>query len=81
MDNSHAQHCRTLVKRLDEGVQRATANERKPDHREVARKVEEEARAARLAEQARLDAAVAAEREAILALRRAGRKAKKRQGR
>ena len=48
---------------------------------EAARRVEEEARAARLAEQARLDAAAAAEREAILAVRRAGRKAKKRRGR
>ena len=45
---------------------------------EAARKAEEEARAAQLVEQARLDAAAAAEREAILALRRAGRKAKKR---
>jgi hypothetical protein len=49
--------------------------------REEARKTEEEARAARLAEQARLDAAATAEREAILAVRRAGRKAKKRRGR
>jgi hypothetical protein len=46
--------------------------------REAARKAEEEARAARLAEQAQKDAAAVAEREAILAARRAGRKAKKR---
>jgi hypothetical protein len=48
---------------------------------EAARKAEEEARAARLVEQARLDAAAAVEREAILAIRRAGRKAKKRSSR
>jgi hypothetical protein len=45
---------------------------------DAASKAEQEARAARLIEQARLDAAAAAEREAILAIRRAGRKAKKR---
>ena len=47
---------------------------------QAARKVEEEAREARRVEQARLDAAAAAEREeALLAIRRAGRK-KKRKG-
>ena len=45
----------------------------------AARKAEEEARAARLLEQARLDAAAAAKLEALLAIRRAGRK-KKRKG-
>jgi len=46
----------------------------------AARKAEEEAREARRVEQARLDAAAAAEREeALLAIRRAGRK-KKRKG-
>jgi hypothetical protein len=48
----------------------------------AASKAEEEAREARRVEQARLDAAVAAEREeALLAIRRAGRKKKKRKGR
>jgi len=47
---------------------------------EAARKAEEEAREARRVEQARLDAAAAAEREdALLAIGRAGRK-KKRKG-
>ena len=47
----------------------------------AARKAEEEAREARRVEQARLDAAAAAEREeALLAIRRAGRKKKKRKG-
>ena len=45
----------------------------------AARKAEEEAREARRVEQARLDAAAAAEQEALLAIRRAGRK-KKRKG-
>ena len=48
---------------------------------QAARKAEEEAREARRVEQARLDAAAAAEREeALLAIRRAGRKKKKRKG-
>lgn len=64
-----------------EVAERAAAEAAEAAARETARKVEEEARAARLAEQARLDAAAVAEREAILAVRRAGRKAKKRQGR
>ena len=47
----------------------------------AARKAEEEAREARRVEQARLDAAAAAEREeALLAIRKAGRKKKKRKG-
>lgn len=61
-----------------EAAERAAAEAAEAAALEAARKLEEEARAARLAEQARLDAAAAAEREAILALRRAGRKAKKR---
>jgi len=45
---------------------------------QAARKAEEEAREARRVEQARLDAAAAAEREeALLAIRRAGRKKKR----
>jgi hypothetical protein len=49
---------------------------------QAARKAEEEAQEARRVEQARLDAAAAAEREeALLAIRRAGRKKKKRKGR
>ena len=48
---------------------------------QAARKAEEEAREAKRAEQARLEAAAAAEREeALLAIRRAGRKKKKRKG-
>ena len=48
---------------------------------QAARKAEEEAREARRVEQARLEAAAAAEREeALLAIRRAGRKKKKRKG-
>jgi hypothetical protein len=48
---------------------------------QAAREAEGEAREARRVEQARLEAAVAAEREeALLALRRAGRKKKKRKG-
>ena len=46
---------------------------------QAARKAEEEAREARRVEQARLDAAAAAKLEALLAIRRAGRK-KKRKG-
>lgn len=63
-----------------EAAERAAAEAAEAAALEAARKVEEEERAARLAEQARLDAAAAAEREAILALRRAGRKARKRRG-
>jgi hypothetical protein len=49
---------------------------------QAARKAEEAALEARRVEQARLDAAAAAEREeALLAIRRAGRKKKKRKGR
>jgi hypothetical protein len=47
---------------------------------QAARKAEEEAREAGLIEQARLDAAAAAKLEALLAIRRAGRKKKKRKG-
>jgi len=48
---------------------------------QAACKAEEEARDARRVEQARLEAAAAAEREeALLAIRRAGRKKKKRKG-
>jgi hypothetical protein len=61
-----------------EAAERAAAEAAEAAALEAARKVEEEERAARLGEQARLDAAAAVEREAILALRRAGRKAKKR---
>jgi hypothetical protein len=63
-----------------EAAERAAAEATEAAALEAARKVEEEERAARLTEQARLDAAAAVEREAILALRRAGRKAKKRRG-
>ena len=63
-----------------EVAERAAAEAAEAAAHEAARKVEEEARTARLAEEARLDAAAAAEREAILAIRRAGRKAKKRGG-
>ena len=44
---------------------------------QAARKAEEEAREARLLEQARLDAAAAAKLEALLAIRRAGRRKKR----
>jgi hypothetical protein len=64
-----------------EVAERAATEAAKAAAREAAHKVEEETRAARLAEQARLDAAAAAKQEAILAIRRAGRKAKKRRGR
>ena len=63
-----------------EAAERAAVEAAEATAREAAHKAEEEARAARLDEQARLDAAAAAEREAILAIRRAGRKAKKRGG-
>jgi hypothetical protein len=61
-----------------EAAERAAVEAAEAAALDAARKVKEEARAARLAEQARLAAAAAAERETILALRRAGRKAKKR---
>ncbi len=61
-----------------EAAQREAAETAEVAAHEAARKVEEEVRVARIAEQARLDATAAAEREAILAIRRAGRKAKKR---
>jgi hypothetical protein len=64
-----------------EAAERAAAEAAEAATFEAARKAEEEARAARLDEQARLDAAAAAERDAILAIRRAGRKAKKRSSR
>jgi hypothetical protein len=63
-----------------EAAERAAAEAAEAAALEAARKVEEEERAARLGEQARLDAAATAEREAILALRRTGRKARKRRG-
>ena len=63
-----------------EATERAAAEAAEAAALEAARKAEEKAQAVRLAEQARLDAAAAAEREAILALRGAGRKAKKRRG-
>jgi Family of unknown function (DUF6481) len=64
-----------------EAAERAAVEAAEAAALEAAREAEEEARAARLVEQARLDAAAAAEREAILAIRRAGRKAKKRSSR
>jgi hypothetical protein len=64
-----------------EVAERAVAEAAEAAAREAERKVEEEAREARLVKQARLEAAAAAEREAILAIRRAGRKTKKRRGR
>ena len=62
-----------------EVAERAAAEAADAAAREAARKVEEEDRAARFGELAQLQAAAAAKREAILAARRAGRKAKKRQ--
>jgi CHASE3 domain sensor protein len=64
-----------------EAAERAVREAAEAAAREAARKLDEEARSASLAEQARLEAAAAAERETILAIRRAGRKAKKRRGR
>jgi hypothetical protein len=61
-----------------EAAERAAAEAAEAAAREAARKAEEEDREARLIEEAQLEAAAAAEREAILAIRRAGRKAKKR---
>jgi hypothetical protein len=63
-----------------EVAERAVAEAVEAAAREAARQAEEEAQAARLAEQERLEAAEAARRETILAVRRAGRKAKKRRG-
>jgi len=63
-----------------EAAERAATEAAEAAALEAARKVEEEAREARLLEQARLEAAAAAEREALLAIRRAGRKKKKRKG-
>lgn len=63
-----------------EAAQRAAAEAVDAAARAAAREAEEEARAAKLVEQARRAAAAAAERETILAIRRAGRKAKKRRG-
>jgi hypothetical protein len=64
-----------------DAAKQAAAEAAKAAACEAARKVEEEARAVKLAEQARLEAAAAAERERVFAVRRAGRKAKKRRGR
>jgi hypothetical protein len=61
-----------------EAADRAAVEAAEAASLDAASKAEQEAQAARLVEQARLDAAAAAEREAILAIRRAGRKAKKR---
>ena len=63
-----------------EAAERAAAEATEAAALEAARKAEDEARDARLLEQARLEAAAAAEREALLAIRRAGRKKKKRKG-
>ena len=60
-----------------EAAERAAAEAAEAAALEAARKAEEEAREARLLEQARLDAAAAAKLEALLAIRRAGRKKKK----
>jgi hypothetical protein len=63
-----------------EAAERAAAEAAEAAALEAARKAEEEAREARRLEQARLEAAAEAEREALLAIRRAGRKKKKRKG-
>jgi len=60
-----------------EAAERAAAEAAEAAALEAARKAEEEAREAGLVEQARLDAAAAAKLEALLAIRRAGRKKKK----
>jgi hypothetical protein len=66
--------------RAREAAERAAAEAAEAAAR-AAHKAEEEVREARRVEQARLDAAAAAEREeALLAIRRAGRKKKKRKG-
>jgi Family of unknown function (DUF6481) len=62
-------------------AERAAAEAAEAAALEAARKAEEEARAARLLEEARLQAIEAAKQDAILAVRRAGRKARKRRGR
>ena len=67
-------------KEAREAAERAAAEAAEAAAREAARKAEEEAREASRVEQARLEAAAAAEREALLAIRRAGRKKKKRKG-
>ena len=61
-----------------EAAERAAAEAAQAAALEAARKAEEEAQEARLLEQARLDAAATARMEALLAIRRAGRKKKKR---
>ena len=63
-----------------EAAERAAAEAAEAAALEAARKAEEEAQEARLLEQARLEAAAAAKMEALLAIRRAGRKKKKRKG-
>ena len=63
-----------------EAAEQAAAQAAEAAALEAARKAEEEAREARLLEQARLDAAAAAKMEVLLAIRRAGRKKKKRKG-
>jgi hypothetical protein len=63
-----------------EAAERAAAEAAEAAALEAARKAEEELREARLLEQARLDAAAAAKMEALLAIRRSGRKKKKRKG-
>lgn len=63
-----------------EAAERAAAEAAEAAALAAERRAENEAREARRVEQARLDAAAAAEREAILAIRRAGRKTKKRRG-
>jgi hypothetical protein len=59
-----------------DAAERAAAEATEAAAREAARKAE--AREARRVEEARLEVAIAAKQEAILAIRRAGRKAKKR---
>src|SRR6185437_5156981 len=59
-----------------EAAERAAAEAAEAAALEAARKAEEEAREAGLIEQARLDVAAAAKLEALLAIRRAGRKKK-----
>ena len=63
-----------------EAAERAAAEAAEAAALEAARKAEEEAREARLLAQARLDAVAAAKMEALLAIRRAGGKKKKRKG-
>ena len=68
-------------KEAREAAERAAAEAAEAAALEATRRAEEEAREARRAEQARVEAAAEAEREALLAIRRAGRKKKKRKGR